>query len=89
MNLEVEDNRYNGFQKFCSLINDNNINYFRSNNYFKSIVENVNIYFGNQYFKLIKQNYSQYLSDVDWDIIEKLANIGNPEKISIDLITKK
>lgn len=89
MNLEVEDNRYNGFQKFCSLINNTNINFFRSNNYFKSIVENVNIYFGNKYFKLIKENYSEYLEYIDWDTIEKLANIGNPEKNFYNFNNKK
>ena len=58
------DNRYDGFCNFCSLIDNNNINNFRSNNYFKSIVENVNILYGSQYYKLITEKYN--------DIIDKI-----------------
>ena len=74
------DNRYDGFCNFCSLIDNNNINNFRSNNYFKSIVENVHILYGSQYYKLITEKYNDIIDKINWGKIEKLSNIGNPDK---------
>tara|TARA_B100000963_G_scaffold202727_1_gene176507 strand:+ start:5907 stop:6713 length:807 start_codon:yes stop_codon:yes gene_type:complete len=79
MNLAIKDVRYNGFQQYCSLINETSINFFRNNNYFKSIVENVNFNYGQQYYNLILKNYSEYLDKISWDNIEKLSNIGLPK----------
>ena len=69
MNLESEDDRYNGFQQYCSLINNTSID-FRNNNYFKSIVENVNYTYGREYYNLICKNYSSYIDKISWDKIE-------------------
>jgi hypothetical protein len=80
MDLELYDKRYNSFQQFCSLINETNINFFRNNNFFKSIVENVNLNYGKQYYNLINENYSNYIKDIDWENIETLANIGAPNE---------
>ena len=77
---EKVDNRYNNFRLFCSQINESNINVFRSNNFFRSIVENVNNDYGNQYYKHVIENYNDYLdlNNVDWKELENVMKIGNP-----------
>ena len=56
--MELKDNRYDGFSKLCSMINEENIHYFRNNGYFKLIVENVSLHFSNEYYRIIKEKYS-------------------------------
>ena len=77
---EKVDNRYNNFRLFCSQINEANINVFRSNNFFRSIVENVNNDYGNQYHNNVVEKYNDYidLTNVDWRELESVMKIGTP-----------
>jgi len=77
---EKVDNRYNNFRLFCSQINEANINVFRSNNFFRGIVENVNNDYGNQYHNNVVEKYNDYidLTNVDWRELERVMKIGTP-----------
>lgn len=77
---EKVDNRYNNFKLFCSQINKANIHVFRSDQFFRSIVENVNTEYGNKYFDNVVENYKNYLdlNDVDWRELESVMKLGSP-----------
>lgn len=77
---EKVDNRYNNFRLFCSQINEANINVFRSNNFFRGIVENVNNDYGNQYHNNVIEKYNDCidLTNVDWKELESVMKIGTP-----------
>lgn len=79
LNTEKEDNRYDSFSYFCSKVNKENIEHFRNNNFFRSIVENVNDSFGKEYYDIINAKYSNIISEINWSKIEELSNIGNPQ----------
>ena len=74
--LKTNDVRYNGFCNFCSQINESNIFNFRSNNYFRNIVETVSSKFGLDYYNNINNNYKNYISDINWNKIELLGNFS-------------
>ena len=74
---DLKDNRYDGFSKLCSMINEENIHYFRNNGYFKLMVENVSLRFSNEYYRIIKEKYRSLFSKIDWKKLETLSNIGS------------
>lgn len=78
---ELKDKRYDGFSKLCSMINEENIHYFRNNGYFKLMVENVSLHFSNEYYRIIKEKYSSLFSKIDWKKLETLSNIGSPQRL--------
>ena len=68
------DNRYDGFKLQCKNINEYNILSFKKNNYLKGIVENVSYEYGLKYLN----NITKYNMNLNWDIISKINNIGDP-----------
>ena len=68
------DNRYDGFKLQCKNINEYNILSFKKNGYLKGIVENVSYEYGLKYLN----NITKYNMNLNWDIISKINNIGDP-----------
>jgi hypothetical protein len=79
------DNRYDGFKLQCKNINDYNILSFKKNNYLKGIVENVSYEYGLKYL----DNITKYNMNLNWDIISKINNIGDPLNYEYIINNKK
>ena len=74
----AHDGRYDGFRSFCAQVNRHNVHTFRSNMYFRQIVENVSAKLGGEYYDLIVSLYGERCEGMNWRDFEKVMSIGSP-----------